>query len=115
MASLVEILSSWTLRTNTESNLQADVEQVLIDEGIPFRREFAFNANDRIDFLANKSDGIECKIGGACGEVLRQLSRYAYCEQCGSILLVTRKATHRKIDGVVINGKTINVLWINDL
>ena len=111
---IIDELDHWTLRTNNENNLQADVATVLADIGIEFEREVALSARDRIDFLCGDL-GIECKIGGACAEVLRQMSRSAQSDRVSSLLLITRKASHRRIDGVVLNGKTTNVFWLNDL
>lgn len=114
IAKILDELGRWNLRTDCENNLQADIAYLLGSMGIEFRREVALNSKDRIDFVAGKI-GIEAKVDGSHDQVLRQLSRYAQSDSIESILLVTRRSVHRRMDGTELNGKKIYVFWVNSL
>jgi hypothetical protein len=62
----------------TELNLQDQLEQVLTELGLTFKRECSLNANDRVDFFVERLGvAIEVKISGALNNHLRQMARYA--------------------------------------
>jgi len=111
---LINLLGSYRLSTQTEKDMQSDIEQVLTAACIDFSRERKLTALDIVDFLVG-TVGVECKIKGAYGSVLSQLSRYARSELVTEILLVTTKASHRRLRGVKLNGKVVQVVWINNL
>lgn len=90
----------------SEKDLQSGIEQVLAGR-FTFRREVPLNAKDRPDFLIDESIVLEVKIGGSAAEVMRQIARYAACDQVSGILLVTNRAKHSL--PATFNGKPLVV------
>lgn len=77
-----------------EREFHVGIEAVLRGAGIPARREVVLSRRDRIDFLLPGGLGIEVKLAGTPGDVLRQLRRYAASAQVTGLLLVTSRARH---------------------
>lgn len=53
--------------------------------------------------------GIEVKIKGSAADVLRQLERYAKCEEITELVLVTTKSSHLRMPAT-LNGKPLTVI-----
>jgi hypothetical protein len=100
---LFETLSRARFHFNTETDLQNGIEQWLTGK-FEFRREVELNDADRIDFLVG-AVGVEVKIGGSRADVIRQLHRYAQCDQIEALLLVTTRVRHEMPD--TINNKPL--------
>lgn len=90
MLKIVHIIESIRLDLSDEKRLQADLESVLIVEGIRFVRESRLSSSDIPDFLLCDGTVIECKLRPAQKTaVYRQLQRYASHEEVTGIILAT--------------------------
>lgn len=99
-------LSRYRLPVSVEKAMQDAVERTLRAEGLAFKREVTRGA-DRIDFLVG-TVGIELKVKGSAGDVLRQLERYALWPDVSELVLLTSKGAHRAIPRVV-GGKPLSI------
>lgn len=77
-----------------EVALQDRFAQLLAQNDIPFQREVRLNPTDRIDFVVGVI-GIELKVKGPVGSVLRQLNRYAASGRFSDLVVVTTQFKHR--------------------
>lgn len=93
---LVKLLDEHRFSVARESDLQQGIALVLERAGVAFEREVRLTAADRIDFLIGDV-GIECKIDGSLGALIRQVERYALHERIGEIVVAT---TRRRLIGV---------------
>lgn len=94
---IVAVLEAAQLTFVTEDDLQAEIQRALADAGIDARREIRLSdTTSRIDLLAN-SVGIEVKIAGSWASVVRQLTRYAKCDEITHLILVTSRAGHHRM------------------
>ena len=74
---------------SNEKRAQADVEQILTDAGIEFRREVRLSALDIVDFMV-EGLAVELKLRGANKkDVFRQLRRYARHPSVETLLLAS--------------------------
>lgn len=73
--------------------VQDAIEKLLRDRALDYRREHVLSVGDRIDFLVGDV-GVEVKIDGGKGAVLRQLFRYAVHPGIAGLVLVTTRAKH---------------------
>lgn len=116
---LIHELATWTIRTQTEDQMQLDLADVFGRCGLTFEREKRLSARDTIDFLFGMigvpNIGVECKIAGSKHAVLRQLSRYAESKLVDQLLLITTRANHKQLHGITVQGKSIFVYRINNL
>jgi hypothetical protein len=103
-AQVRDALARYRMPVSVEKAMQDAVESALRAEGLAFRREVTRGA-DRIDFVVG-SVGVELKVKGSAGDVLRQLERYALWEDLTELLLVTSKGAHRSLPSVV-GGKPV--------
>lgn len=97
----------------SELELQEMIARVLSEAGITFERERSFGAAGRIDFyLPSSAAGLELKVDGSAGTVLRQLHRYADVAAISTLLLGT---THARLAGLpsVLRGKPLRVLMLS--
>jgi hypothetical protein len=96
--SLAETLRAIRFTGAVERELQDLIEGVLVSRGDRYVREFAFNPEDRVDFLvagpglSRVSVALEVKVQGSPPDVMRQLQRYARHQVVDTVLLVTTKA-----------------------
>jgi hypothetical protein len=90
-----DALARYRLPVSVEKAMQDAVESALRGEGLEFKREVTRGA-DRIDFLVG-TIGVELKVKGSAGDVLRQLERYALWEDVTGLVLVTSKGAHRAL------------------
>lgn len=111
MDDLIQALRKWKLPASTEAELQSAIVKVLEQEGIAFRREATVDTGV-IDFLVGRT-GLECKIAGSKMSVTKQLMRYCDCPAIEELLLVTKVAAHRCLDGTTLRGKKIRVYWLS--
>lgn len=80
-------LARFRLPLNSEAQAQDAIADLLKRQGVPFEREYAFSARERIDFLVG-CFGIEVKVSsGSRRSILRQLERYAAHDISGLILM----------------------------
>lgn len=76
---------------HNEKILQSQIEQILVNSGIPYRREYELSKGSIIDFWIDNRLGIEIKIKGSPKDIFRQLRRYCSHDKIEAILLVTNK------------------------
>lgn len=109
---VVDVLSLYRFRTNTERDLQRGVAEALMAAGIRFEAEYRLEGElGIIDFwLPDTRQGIECKIKGTLNDVTRQLYRYAESEQIASLILLSAKVKLCRNLPRVLLGKTVRVL-----
>lgn len=80
-----------------EDALQAGLAAALDDASIPNTREVRLGAGvGRIDLMAGPV-GIEVKVAGSVGAVVRQLERYAAHPDIEHLVLVTTEPQHRDV------------------
>lgn len=101
-----DALARYRMPVSVERELQDAVERALRAEKLEFKREVTRGA-DRIDFVVG-SVGVELKVKGSAGDVLRQLERYALWTDLTELLLVTTKGAHRALPSVV-GGKPLTI------
>lgn len=92
-ARLTELLAGYTFNIVNERDLQDAVEQILTEQNIEYTREAKLNKTDRIDFLCG-TVGLEIKVGCSFAEVVRQLHRYAQCDEISALVLMTTRLLH---------------------
>lgn len=98
---IVHVLSQAQMQFISEADLQAQLLQVLEADGIPAKREVVLSdGNSRIDLLAGPV-GIEVKTNGSRVDVIRQLTRYAHCDEVDQLILVTTRTRHHKLPPTV--------------
>jgi len=93
---IIDLLSTAYLPVLNEKKMQDAIGELLTENGIMFGREFILQARDRIDFIVG-TVGIEVKIKGSYTQVASQLLRYAESELVTHLILVTTRASHRKL------------------
>jgi len=91
---VIALIRAHRYRYVDELEFHAGIDQVLRAAGIATRREVVLAPTDRIDFLLPGGLGIEVKLAGAPGDVLRQLRRYATSPDVAGLLLVTTRIRH---------------------
>lgn len=80
---------------STEKELQDAIAATLDEMKIAYIREYHLSRLDIIDFyLWCSGIGIEVKIKGNGDAVVRQLMRYAECDQIKSLILVSSRLKH---------------------
>lgn len=110
---LKRMIDGWKIPFGTELAMQDTLQRILKSANIKYHREFVFGPRDRIDFLVGRI-GIECKVAGSTGAVMRQLLRYAERPEIGALILVTSRHTHR-FSQTEIGGKPFKVIRIINL
>jgi hypothetical protein len=109
MKDIAQILNSYSFAFCNEGELQEALAEVFAAEGIAFSREVPLSAADRIDFLIGDT-GVEVKVGFSYSDVIRQLHRYAQCDEIKSLYLVTSRMSH--VMPSEINGKVLTTVNI---
>ncbi len=109
-------LRGWSfVSVSVESPLQYEVSHVLTAMGHEHRREYRLNSRSRIDFfLPEHRIGIEVKVAGKFGEVMRQIQRYNECEQIKGVILLTSRSRHTGIPEMLAD-KPVRVVFIGGI
>lgn len=108
---LVRALKAHEYHYANERDLQDAIAVILRRREIPFSREVRLTATDRIDFLVGLGIGVEVKLDGQMTELLRQLARYAQCEDVSALVVVTPKSRLAQLPDS-LNGKPIYVVHL---
>ena len=96
-----------------EYDLHRLVMDTLSRQGVSFEHEVCLAPRSRIDLMCG-GVGVEIKRGRVeRAKVLRQLARYAACEQVAGLILVTEKSLGlpREIGGKPVRVVCLNRLW----
>ena len=96
-----------------EYDLHRLVMDALSRQGVPFEHEVSLAPRCRIDLMCG-GVGVEIKRGRVeRAKGLRQLTRYAACEQVAGLILVTEKSLGlpREIGGKPVRVVCLNRLW----
>jgi hypothetical protein len=88
--------------------LQNGIKEMLLSHAIGYSRDVHLSLTDRPDLMVG-GVAVEVRIGGLFASVLRQLTRYAQHEEVTGIVLVTCKASHRRMPKT-LNGKPVVVV-----
>lgn len=88
---LCRILSSQKFVLDNEKSVQLQIENVLIDRKIEYKREFSLNDADIIDFMIGDI-GLEVKLKCPKRQIYRQCVRYAEHEEIKTLLLMSATA-----------------------
>lgn len=105
---VVAVIAAHRFGHATEDELQEGLAGVLIRAGYSVEREARLSARDRIDLLVDRI-GIEVKVGGSAGDVVRQLDRYAASEGLDALVLASSRRHHLAIPAA-LNGKPVVVV-----
>lgn len=88
---IISLLQSGRFDLSTEKALQRDIETLLAQRNLPFKREHRLSPEDVPDFIVEPGVVIECKIRGRHAKmaIYKQLQRYAQHEGVLSIILAS--------------------------
>lgn len=107
---IVRILERAQLAHVHEDELQAGIAAALDTAGIVVRREVVLSdGRSRIDLLTDDHIGIEVKVAGTWANVVRQLTRYAKCDDVDELVLVTTRVAHHHIPAD-LEGKPVHLI-----
>lgn len=114
METLLQALSAMRVPLQyDEYNLHRLTMEALDRAGIAYQHEVSLAPRCRIDLLCGDI-GVEIKRGKPeHGRLLRQLQRYAACEQIRGLILISEKSTSlpASIAGKPVRGLCLNRLW----
>ncbi len=109
---VIALIRAHRYRYVDELEFHTGIDQVLRAAGIDTRREVVLAPSDRIDFLLPGGLGIEVKLAGAPGDVLRQLRRYATSPDVTGLLLVTTRIRHVRGLPTVLGDTPLHALLL---
>lgn len=107
---LVTLIRSHRFNWQSEEDFQEGIRRILKTAKIRFRKEVALGSAGRIDFLVD-GIGIEIKVQESVSKVAKQLHDYAGRTEVTELLLVTTKASHRRLPST-LRGKRLTVLCL---
>jgi len=109
-ARIVAVLDLAPLTFTNEDELQAALAEALAAADIGSEREVKLSdRRSRIDLLGPDGVGLEVKVDGSWADVLRQLTRYAKCDEIKELILVTTRAKHHHLPAA-LEGKPLHLL-----
>jgi hypothetical protein len=96
----------------SELNLQDQLEAVLTELALPFKRECSLTEKDRVDFFVERVGvAIEVKISGALHNHLRQMARYAASPFVKELVLLCLRPYPLRAD-YEIAGKPVKIVSV---
>lgn len=96
MRQVVAVVQAREWRYTNEDELQESLAATLCDLGFDAEREQTLGDAGTIDILIGRV-GIEVKVGQSIATVIRQLARYAKSGLVDGLVLVTNRASHRRV------------------
>ncbi len=99
---IANALRTARIRATREIGLQDALGAALQAAALSFEREVQLGSSNRIDFLVGDI-GVEVKVAGSRGEVVRQLQRYALVERIAGLVLVTTCLRHAHLPDTLAN------------
>lgn len=103
---IIAAIESSRINLSTEALAQNALTKLFDARGWPAQAEVRLTPSDRIDFMI-QDVGLEVKIGQPRRSILRQLERYAACEEVGHLILVT--STAFPSGGFKVGGKQVDI------
>ncbi len=88
LENITRLLNSKRLNLNSEKELQKEIEDLFVKNGISYQREYRFDSNNIVDFFID-GVAVEVKIKGAKKAIYRQCERYCNFDDTKALLLVT--------------------------
>lgn len=112
-ADIAQALRLYRFAIIDEHRLHKTLENILDDRGLRYRREVPLHDQagrpaGRIDFLTEDGIGVEVKVAGGCGDVVRQLRGYAGSPAVTRLLLVTTRREHLDVP-ITVGGVSVRV------
>ena len=107
---IIDLLARYRFHYSNEAQLQTGIDKAFLANGISFEREVPLTSSERIDFMVGIV-GIEVKIHQASNTVLRQLQRYALCNEIQHLLLITPLSKHVLLPKAIHN-KALDVFFL---
>jgi hypothetical protein len=104
-------LRAESFRVGDESELQRDIEELLLSAGVTHQREYALDARSRIDFLITGGIGLELKVGGSATRILAQLARYAKHDTINTLIIASTSHSVLALPSSV-GGKPLHALHL---
>lgn len=104
---LFQILGSHRFMLTNEKEVQADMERLLHEHNLGFRREHHLDSENIIDFMMDSGVGIEVKTKGQKRAIYKQCLRYSTFDDIQDLILVTSSSTGMPPQ---LNGKNIYIL-----
>lgn len=107
------LLSKKKFIFSNEKDVQLDIEQVLKDAGVNYRREVVLDARSKIDFMIG-TIGLEVKIKGGKADIYKQLERYCKLDSITEIILQTSRSMGipNKINGKPVYVINMGMAWL---
>jgi len=109
------ILSGFAFRYSHEIQLHEAIASVLDGNGIPFQREVAIDAKNRVDFLLAGGLAIEVKVDGTFSQAITQVNRYCGLDAVHGVLLAAACAWARlalPASQSGFQGKPVGLIWL---
>lgn len=111
--SICEIIQGYDYSFLDEAELQDQIETVLKDNEVLYKREFRLDNRSRIDFyLPSEKVGIEVKVKSGAAVVSQQLARYAKTDKVDRLILITTRMAHMSLDGTVYGNVRLETIFI---
>lgn len=104
---IMEALARRRFTFRKEADLYPLLAKVFDDIGVEYEAQVELSPADVIDFMLG-TVGVEVKVKGGVGDVVRQLHRYAQHDSVTELILVTSKAGHVNMPAT-LNGKPVHV------
>lgn len=104
---IIGLLNGVRIPVQDEKETQLFIEDLLVENKIPFQREFKFDKNSIVDFFIDNRIAMEVKIKGSPRSTYKQCERYCSIKDVSELLLITNRSMGFPKE---INGKPCYVL-----
>lgn len=108
---VVRTIRARRFRFCTEAELQEAIARALAEDHHTLQREVTLTPEDRIDFIANETIGVEVKIKDSLSALTRQLMRYAVNGRITALVVVTPLARLTNLPDTM-HGKPLRVVHL---
>lgn len=111
VSDLAAYLRAWRFAFASEAELHAGITKALTEEDWTFEHEVTLSPRDRIDFLVERSIGVEVKVKGRRAAVEDQLARYAEHDRLKALVLVTTRVQLTAVSPV-LGMKPVHTIYL---
>ncbi len=110
---IYNLVKNKKLPIHNEKALQLEIEKILNEAGINYKREYRLNKTDIPDFIIGGL-AVEIKVKGSVPDIYKQCKRYLQNEQVEALLLITAKPFNHigKLEGKEFKVLNINTAWL---